>query len=222
VSLVVAVPVKDLVNAKQRLIPFLSPSERGDLARAMLEDVLDALAGAQVGPVLVVTRDRAVEALARRHGADTLVEETNRGHTEAVAHAQQAALVRGARRFLTIPGDVPCVTSDELVALAETSLEAPGALFVPSLSGFGTNAALLAPPDAMLLKFGEPSFDNHLIAARAAGLRPLVRRLPGLGLDIDAPEDLALLLARGPSTRSAGLLASLHVPARLARRGPEV
>jgi 2-phospho-L-lactate guanylyltransferase (CobY/MobA/RfbA family) len=73
----------------------------------------------------------------------------------------------------------------------------------------------------MALKFGEPSFDNHLVAARAAGLRPLVRRLPGLGLDIDAPEDLVLLLERGPSTRSAGLLVSLDVPARLARRSPE-
>jgi 2-phospho-L-lactate guanylyltransferase len=221
VSAVVAVPVKDLVNAKQRLIPFLSPSERGSLARAMLEDVLDALARAQVGLVLVVTRDPAVEVLARRHGAGILGEEANRGHTEAVAHAQRAALARGARRFLTIPGDVPCVTPGELAALAEASLEAPGAVFVPSLSGFGTNAALLEPPDAMTLKFGEPSFDNHLVAARAAGLRPLVRKLPGLGLDIDAPEDLALLLDRGSSTRSAELLASLNVPARLARRSPE-
>lgn len=220
-STVVAVPVKDLVNAKQRLIPFLSPAERCDLARAMLEDILEALAGAQIGPVLVVTRDTAVEALARRHGADTLAEEANRGHTEAVAHAQRAALARGARRFLTIPGDVPCVTPGELAALVDAPLETPGAVFVPSLSGFGTNAALLQPPDSMPLKFGEPSFDNHLVAARAAGLRPLVRRLPGLGLDIDAPEDLALLLERGPSTRSAGLLASLDVPVRLARRAPE-
>jgi 2-phospho-L-lactate guanylyltransferase len=221
VSAVIAVPVKDLVNAKQRLIPFLSPSERGELARAMLEDVLDALARAQVGLVLVVTRDPAVEALARHHGADTLSEETNRGHTEAVAYAQRTALARGARRFLTIPGDVPCVTPGELAALADAPLETPGAVFVPSLSGFGTNAVLLAPPDSMTLKFGEPSFDNHLVAARAAGLRPLVRRLPGLGLDIDAPEDLALLLDRGPSTQSAKLLASLDVPARLARRSPE-
>jgi 2-phospho-L-lactate guanylyltransferase len=221
VSTVVAVPVKDLVNAKQRLIPFLSPSERGDLARAMVEDVLDALARARLGPVLVVTRDPAVETLAKRHGADTLGEEANRGHTEAVAHAQRAALARGARRFLTIPGDVPCVTPGELDELADGSFERPGVILVPSLSGFGTNAALLEPPDAMPLKFGEPSFDNHLVAARAAGLRPLVRRLPGLGLDIDAPEDLALLLERGPSTRSARLLASLDVPARLSRRSPE-
>ena len=220
-SVVVAVPVKDLVNAKQRLVAFLSPSERGDLARAMLEDVLDALAGAQLGPVLVVTRGPEVEALAARHGAATLREEVNLGHTEAVAHAQRAALARGARRFLTIPGDVPCVTPGELRALVDTPTEAPGVVFVPSLSGFGTNAALLEPPDVMPLKFGEPSFDNHLVAARAAGLRPLVRRLPGIGLDVDGPDDLALLLERGPATRSARLLVSLDVPSRLARRGPE-
>ena len=187
----------------------------------MLEDVLDALARARLGEVLVVTRDPAVEALARRHGAGTLTEEANRGHTEAVAHAQRAALARGARRFLTIPGDVPCVTPGELYALADALGASPGAAFVPSLSGFGTNAALLEPPDAMSLKFGEPSFDNHLVAARAAGLRPVVCRLPGLGLDIDAPEDLGLLLERGPSTRSARLLAALDIPARLSFRGPE-
>ena len=220
-SVVVAVPVKDLVNAKQRLIAFLSPPERRDLARAMLEDVLEALAGARIGPVLVVTRDPEVEGLAARHGAGTLREESNLGHTEAVAHAQRAALARGAERFLTVPGDVPCVTPAELRTLSETPLDAPGAVFVPSLSGFGTNAALLEPPDAMPLKFGEPSFDNHLVAARAAALRPLVLRLPGIGLDIDAPDDLGLLLERGPSTRGARLLVSLDVPARLARRGPE-
>jgi 2-phospho-L-lactate/phosphoenolpyruvate guanylyltransferase len=221
VSVVVAVPVKDLVNAKQRLVAFLSPPERRDLARAMLEDVLEALAGARIGPVLVVTRDPEVEGLAARHGAGTLREESNLGHTEAVAHAQRAALARGAARFLTVPGDVPCVTPAEFRTLSETPLDVPGAVFVPSLSGFGTNAALLEPPDAMPLKFGEPSFDNHLVAARAAALRPLVLRLPGIGLDIDAPDDLGLLLERGPSTRSARLLVSLDVPARLARRGPE-
>ena len=215
-STVVAVPVKDLVNAKQRLIPLLAPAERGELARAMLEDVLDALDRARLGDVLVVTRDPAVEVLAKRHGAATLGEEVNRGHTEAVAHAQRAALARGARRFVTIPGDVPCTTPDELSTLAAALPRGPGVAFVPSLSGFGTNAVLLEPPDRLPLKFGEPSFENHLVAARAAGLQPLVLRLSGIGLDIDAPEDLVLLLERGAETRSAGLLRALDVPARLA------
>jgi 2-phospho-L-lactate guanylyltransferase len=217
---IVAVPVKDLVNAKQRLVPFLSPAERSDLARAMLEDVLEVLGGARIGEILVVTRDPAAGALARRYGAAIVGEEANRGHTEAVAHAQRAALACGASRFLTIPGDVPCTTAQELTTLAAALPSGPAVAFVPSLSGYGTNAALLQPPDCLSLKFGEPSFDNHLLAARAAGLRPVVLRLPGIGLDIDAPEDLGLLMERGPSTRSAGLLATLGVRGRLSGRGP--
>jgi len=215
-STVVAVPVKDLVNAKQRLVSFLSPLERSELARAMLQDVLEALGRARLGEVLVVTRDPSVQALARRHGAAILSEDDNRGHTEAVARAQQAALARGARRFLTIPGDVPCATAEEVATLAAALPPGPGVAFVPSLSGFGTNAALLEPPGLLPLKFGEPSFNNHLLAARAAGLNPVVVRLPGIGLDIDAPEDLRLLLERGASTLSARLLEDLAVPARLA------
>ena len=215
---VVAVPVKDLVNAKQRLVSFLSPPERSELARAMLQDVLEALGRARLGEVLVVTRDPSVQALARRHGAAILSEDDNRGHTEAVASAQRAALARGARRFLTIPGDVPCTTAEEVAILAAALPPGPGVAFVPPLSGYGTNAALLEPPGLLPLKFGEPSFDNHLLAARAAGLNPVVVRLPGIGLDIDAPEDLRLLLERGASTCSARLLEELAVPARLAER----
>ena len=217
-STLVVVPVKDLANAKQRLIPLLSAAERHDLASAMLEDVLEILARTRLGPVLVVTRDREVESLALKHGAELLREDVNRGHTEAVAYAQREAAARGVKRFLTIPGDVPCATPDELAALDASLGEGPAVAFVPSLSGYGTNAVLLTPPDCMALKFGEPSFQNHVVAARAAGLKPVVLRLPGIGLDIDEPEDLTLLLGRGPATRSAALLRRLAVPIRLASR----
>jgi 2-phospho-L-lactate guanylyltransferase len=213
-----AVPVKDLANAKQRLIPLLSAGERRELARAMLEDVLGALLGALPGSVAVVTTDAEVMELARRRGADCLVESANRGHTEAVAFAQHAARDRGVEAFLTIPGDVPCVTPGEVRALCDALAGGRGVAFVPSLSGFGTNAALLAPPDLMPLKFGEPSFANHLEAARERGLAPVVLRLPGLGLDIDSPEDVRLLLERGTSTRSAALLRDRGIAARLSSR----
>jgi hypothetical protein len=49
--LVVAVPVKDLTHAKQRLMGALSVAERGELARAMLRDVLRALAAADLDGV---------------------------------------------------------------------------------------------------------------------------------------------------------------------------
>lgn len=210
-----AVPAKDLANAKQRLIPILSPSERRELARAMLEDVLAALGGAGLDAVLVVTGDPEVIELAR-HFAVTIVEEPeNRGHTEAVALAQREAVRCGAKRFLTIPGDVPRVTASEIRAVCRAGGAGPGVAFVPSRSGFGTNGVLLAPPDIMPLKFGEPSFQNHLSAARERGLEPRVLNLPGLGLDIDGPEDLAVLVEGEDLTRSGSLLRSLGIRGRL-------
>jgi 2-phospho-L-lactate guanylyltransferase len=156
--------------------------------------------------VLIVTTDVEVQALARTLGVECLVESGNRGHTAAVAFAQREATARGASHFLTLPGDVPCATPEEVTTLAGALDGAPGVAFVPSRSGLGTNAALLAPPDAMPLTFGEPSFDNHLAAARAAGFSPRVLHLPGIGLDVDAPDDLPALLERGPETRSGRLL----------------
>ena len=208
-----AVPVKDLVNAKQRLIPALEPAERHDLAAAMLEDVLDALDAAGDLAVHIVTRDPEVLALAQRRGVACLTESANRGHTEAVAFAQADAARRGAQAFLTIPGDVPCTTAEEVRALLATA--GPGATFVPSRSGFGTNAALLSPVDVMPLKFGEPSFTNHLDAARARGLAPRVLALAGIGLDVDAPEDLRLLLSHGASTRAGRLCLARGLATRL-------
>ncbi|OLE49660.1 MAG: hypothetical protein AUG01_04810 [Candidatus Rokubacteria bacterium 13_1_20CM_2_69_58] len=58
----------------------------------------------------------------------------------------------------------------------------------------------------MPLKFGEPSFQSHLAAARARGLEPRVLMLAGLALDVDAPEDLAALAAEGGVTESARLV----------------
>jgi 2-phospho-L-lactate guanylyltransferase len=215
-SLLLAVPVKDLVNAKQRLIPALSPPERRELARAMLEDVLEAAVTALPGSVVVVTTDPEVQAVTRAAGALCLTESANRGHTAAVAFAQQEAVARGVARFLTLPGDVPCVTAQEITALCGALTETPGVVFVPSRSGLGTNAALLAPPDAIPLTFGEPSFDNHLKTARGAGLAPRVLELPGIGLDVDAPDDLPVLLERGPATRSARVLRGFPAGARSA------
>ncbi|HUM14808.1 MAG TPA: 2-phospho-L-lactate guanylyltransferase [Candidatus Nitrosotalea sp.] len=213
--LVAAIPVKDLVNAKQRLVPALSPPERRELARAMLEDVLDAMIIALPGVVIVVTTDDEVQALARARGVDCWIESANRGHTAAVAFAQREATARGAARFLTIPGDVPCVTPEEVATLCR-ALDGPGVVLVPSRSGHGTNAALLEPPGAMALTFGEPSFENHLAAARTAGLSPRVVRLSGIGLDVDAPDDLPALLERGAATRSARLLRGFPSAARFA------
>jgi 2-phospho-L-lactate/phosphoenolpyruvate guanylyltransferase len=217
---VVAVPVKDLVNAKQRLLPVLGPAERADLARAMLRDVLRALAAADLDVVWVVTRDSAVMAIARSLGAEILGEVENAGHTAAVAHAQAHAARQGLRVFATIPGDVPRVTPREIRVLVAAAGASPSAAFAPSRSGLGTNGVALSPPDVMPLAFGEPSFGHHLAAARRHGLAPQVLDLGGLGLDVDARDDLQDLLAEGPDTESGRLLAAWGIADRLRAERP--
>jgi 2-phospho-L-lactate guanylyltransferase len=216
---VLAIPVKDLVNAKQRLVPVLAPDERRALAADMLEDVLAAAAAARVDAVWVVTRDDAVSAVARRVGAAVVSEAENRGHTAAVAAAQARAHSAGATVFATIPGDVPCVTSAEIDALVGAADAAPAVVLAASRSGLGTNGVALAPADALSLRFGEPSFANHVAATRARGLVPRLLDLPGLALDVDDADDLAALLTQGPATRSARLVGAWSVAARLADAG---
>ena len=212
---ILAVPVKDLVNAKQRLVPLLAADERRALAAAMLEDVLTALASSRIDAVWVVTRDEAVTAIAQRFGARVVSEAENRGHTAAVAAAQARAGAEGVGVFATIPGDVPCVSAREVDALVAAADASPAVVFAASRSGLGTNGVALAPPDALALRFGEPSFDNHVAAARARGLTPRLLDLPGLALDVDDPDDLVALLAEGSATRSARLVATWNIAARL-------
>jgi 2-phospho-L-lactate guanylyltransferase len=56
----------------------------------------------------------------------------------------------------------------------------------------------------MPLRFGDDSFLPHLASARALGIEPTIVKLPGIGLDIDQPDDaLALLRATPPMTTRA-------------------
>ena len=206
---VAVVPAKGFDGAKQRLARALPRDARTALARAMLEDVLAALADGGLDRVLVVTPDPDAAILAARYGATVLDDPDRRGHTGAVSRGLAACHEFGATTVLTVPGDVPCLTSAEVRAVLAALGPPPTAVFVASRSGLGTNVVCLAPPDAVPLRFGEPSFEDHLTAARARGIAPVVLELPGAALDIDGPEDLEALRVQGPSTRAAQLLRSL-------------
>jgi 2-phospho-L-lactate guanylyltransferase len=78
-------PVKSLACAKRRLAPLLDGDERRRLARAMLEDVLEACAGAaSLAGILVVTADDEAAAIAKEAGARVLPEADERGTNDAV------------------------------------------------------------------------------------------------------------------------------------------
>jgi 2-phospho-L-lactate/phosphoenolpyruvate guanylyltransferase len=212
------VPVKEFEGAKQRLSSALSPEERRLLATTMLEDVLDAVSAVrELSGVLVVTLDPAATSLASRYGARVVTEGARDGHTGAVTAAGRLLVREGQVGMMTMPGDIPRLSSDEIAATLAAHRAAPSFTIVPAHDNLGSNTIVCSPPDAVPLRFGEDSFFPHLDAARDQGIEPLVVRHPGIGMDIDNPVDLVTFLKMSPivRTRTLAFLEQAGIASRL-------
>lgn len=197
------VPVKAFDLAKQRLSGLLTPVKRRELARAMLEDVLDNLACVKgLTGTAIVTSDSGAASVARAHQVDVISETPGCGLTAAVMGAAAQLARKGCATMLALPGDVPGASPCELERLLAEHRVAPGFSLVPSADGRGTNAVVITPPDAVRLAYGQDSCPRHLRAARDAGIEPNVLRFPGIALDLDLPQDLATFLQRTSPTRT--------------------
>ncbi len=193
-----ALPVKEFADAKQRLSPLLSPSQREILAATMLEDVLTALADAGLAGILVNTLDPLGAELARRYGARVITDDARTGHTGAVAAMARALASEGHSGMLVLPGDIPRVTAAEIDALLAARRRAPSFTIAPAHDELGSNGVLCLPPEVMPLRFGDNSYFPHLDTARRNGIEPTVVPLSGFALDIDHPDDVRALLRATP------------------------
>ena len=210
------VPIKDFAHAKQRLSGLLTPAQRQQLARTMATAVLTALAEVpDLAGIAVVTVNAEAAALAQRFGARVITEGAEDGHTGAVDGARRVLAAEGQAGILTMPGDIPLVTPDEVRAVLAATQPAPAFTIVPAHDELGSNAVLCAPPLSVRLRFGEDSYFPHLDAARAAGIAPSIVPLPGIGMEIDHPVDLLRFLgmAQSAGTPTAALLRSWGVGA---------
>ena len=179
----------------------------------MLEDVLAALVDAPIAGIMVNTLDPVATELASRYGARVITDNARDGHTGAVA-AMARILGAEGNDMLALPGDIPRVTAAEIAAIIEARRVAPSLTIVPAHDGRGSNAVLCSPALVMALQFGDDSFVPHLAAARAVGIEPTVVRLPGIGLDIDQPDDVHALVGAKPhlATRALAVLRVAPTP----------
>jgi 2-phospho-L-lactate guanylyltransferase len=207
-------PIKTLDDAKTRLAEELDRRPRRALVEAMFSDVLVALRRATlVEQVLVVSRDHNAQRIAGGYGA-LVADDEDTGHNDAAACGIARAIELGADRVLLVPGDTPLLDPVEVDGLLARPLEPPCVLIVPDRHGTGTNALLLAPPDAMKPSFGPGSHDRHHRHALAAGITAETVEVSSLALDLDTPEDLRAVETtlddtRGGAAHTRGMLRQL-------------
>lgn len=188
------VPVKPLRRGKSRLSGTLSEDERAQLNQRLLERTLKTLGELkEVEQVLVISRDPSALAIAREHGARTVREEGQPQLNAALKRATVVAKVYATRGVLVLPADLPLITREDIQTLIEHSEQPPVVVIAPDRHQKGTNALLISPAGLIEYDFGPDSFQRHCERARKAGARLEIVELPSLGLDLDLPEDLALL-----------------------------
>jgi 2-phospho-L-lactate guanylyltransferase len=211
-------PVKRFSMAKQRLGASVTEPLRLQLARAMVADVLAALAETESNEItIVVTREESVAEAASSQGAVVVDDILDAGQSAAAELGVERALAQGIERILCVPGDCPALDPAELEDLLESGAggadrarRAREVVIVPDRHGTGTNGLLLSPPDAISPSFGPGSFERHRALALAAGLPCRVERPPSLLLDIDTGADLAALRERLTADQPEGR--NTHAP----------
>ncbi len=208
------IPVKDLRNAKQRLAPELSQSDRTALAEAMFDDFCASVARIRcVDRIFVITNyDPAIER-AHALGWEILRETAQESESASVDAASRICADRGITSLARLPIDLPLVTPADIEQIFAAARPAPSAVIVPSRSGTGTNALLRTPPALFPSRFGPNSFPKHSQEAEQRGAQLTVLRNERLELDVDDWDDLQVLASRPdltPATRKwlrqAGLL----------------
>ncbi len=142
-----------------------------------------------------------------------VIEDTqNESETAAIEMATAWSEENGYDTTIVVPGDIPLARADELNQVLDAAPEA-GAVFVPAYDRRGSNCILRRPASVIPLRFGNDSFVPHCEAMQRTGKPLVIVEMEGIGLDIDNPHELDLLLARPGDTNAQRLLRSWNFSA---------
>ena len=194
------VPIRSLAGGKARLGGAIDAEEREELLVGMLRRTLELLAEwPACRMVHVVSADPRALAVAVESGARALPQ-PGEGLNAGLLLGLDAARQEGATAVLILPADLPLLATaslDRLLDAADAALAAgsgrPLVVIAPSDARGGTNGLLLSPPDVIAPCFGAASLEAHVRAAAAADATLQLVTDPGLGFDLDTPEDLEIL-----------------------------
>lgn len=205
---ILLIPFKSLATAKQRLAEALNAQQRSQFAEAMLCDVLHAASGVTGRiDIAVVTGDPRAQSMARELDFLVIADARNESETAAIEMATAWSEEQGYETTIVVPADIPLITADELHRVLDAAPD-EGAVIVPAYDRRGSNCILRRPASIIPLRFGNDSFLPHCEAMQRTGKKLVIVEMSGIGLDVDNPHELDLLVEREGNTHAQRLLRS--------------
>jgi 2-phospho-L-lactate/phosphoenolpyruvate guanylyltransferase len=209
------IPVSRFSHAKTRLSPTLTASERENLLKSMIKDVINILKKT-VDQVVVISSDKDVLDCISHLNVLSLKE---RGETDLNGALHQAVdwCSPQAGRVLIVPSDVPLIQEHHVKDMMKLG-EEKDVVIAPAKGG-GTNA-LLCPSKGMKMKFGDWSFFEHIKEAQLENFSWGVYDSFYLSLDVNTAEDLGEIIIHGVGTHTRVFLKEIGLKA-LSNHGTE-
>jgi 2-phospho-L-lactate/phosphoenolpyruvate guanylyltransferase len=189
----VIIPVKPFKQGKSRLRACFGRQDLYALNYNLFVQTIENVktAGCFNG-ILVVSRDRHAQAIAKQNGLEICVEQRPSSLNLAVSQAMDCIEQRGGRQVLVLPTDLPQLTPGDLVTSLDL-LPNLGVLIVPDHFYRGTNALGMSNPKLIEAAFGTNSFHNHCSQAQQKELNLRVYYNQAIMHDLDTQPDLDLI-----------------------------
>lgn len=193
-SLWAIVPVKPLRRGKSRLSEILTEDERARLNHHLFTQTINVLSQVSlISDILVVSRDTHVLTEARERQVRTVTENGTPELNNALRRASLFSNVFAKEGVLIVPADLPMLTPEDVEDFLAQRTQPPLMVISPDRRRQGTNMMLINPADLISFSFGLDSFNKHCDLAEKKGVEVIVYENERIALDLDVPEDYAIL-----------------------------
>ena len=182
------VPMKKLADSKTRLAEALDPQQRAALTLGMLRQVMGAVQESGIDALWVVGGDEQIKHAAAEAGG-VWMDELGADLNDTLGKAFQMASDQGYSA-LYVAGDLPFLKPVDLHSVLTATRRQTNITLAPARRDGGTNGILVPQGISFMPDLGPRSFARHLAIAAEMGISVAFCYSPGLGLDLDVPEDL--------------------------------
>lgn len=206
-DLVCIIPISNLNNSKSRLSTLLSLSERKELLRVMLKDIVSKISS-QVDEIFLVSKDLEVYDYATQLGVSFIKEKDHDSdflNNALYDSINEIKLNFVDKDILILPSDVPLIKEEHIISAKSSSSD----LIISPSRGGGTNLLVINSDFDFKPHFGDMSYFMHIDEAYYSKMDVNIIESFYLSLDVNTCEDLGEILLHGVDTYTYEYLSSL-------------